>query len=73
MSDHEIHNTAKKYLMSSDIKLVSIQWTSCNCYNTGILFVIPQHFQAFMYIVSTCLTLTGTKHMYECMNGNTYK
>lgn len=47
MSDHEIHDTAKKYLIS-DIKLVSIQWTSCNCYNTGILFVIPQHFQAFM-------------------------
>jgi len=68
MSYHEMHNTVKKYLMR-----VSIHWTSCKCYNTGITFVIPQHFQAFMQTVSTCLTVIGTKHMSEYMNTNTYK
>jgi len=29
ISDYEMHNTVKKYLMSSDIKLVPIHWTSC--------------------------------------------
>jgi hypothetical protein len=41
------------------------------CYNTGILFEIPQQLQAFMQTVSTYLTVTGTKHMSEYMNVNT--